>query len=557
MSIKRASFILSSLIIASSLRAGEISGVLVSGTHDTLKLADSPFTATGNVSVLPGDTLTIEPGVVIKFENGVDFTMHGTLLSTATSSDSIRFTSNAVSPNAGDWNGLLFSSTGGGTLKYMVVEYAATGIATSNSALTIRNSSFRANNNGIECLNSSTPLIEANHFTNNSNTAIRCTGASPIISKNSIYGNIAVSSAIFCGLSSNPRITQNLIYENGSSAVECAGGSDPEIWQNAITQNSFGITISDSSAPSIENNIISSNTNIGVAVNDAAASPTVKYNNVWSNSVGDFFGTPSGVGVLNTTNPNGDVSDVFFNISLDPQFINPGIHDYHLQNSSPCIDAGDPANPAAVIKWGNAPDLGAFEYDGAVPVELISFVFDAGLLKWSTASETNNFGFEIHRSLAKEAEFSQVGFVKGHGTTTTPQLYEFRDSIDTGVYFYQLKQIDTDGSFEFSATIKAVYTIPAVFSLSQNYPNPFNPTTTISFTIPEESSAQNQPATLSIYNSLGQKIRVLFNERKRPGFHQLTWNGVDKLGKPSASGVYFYELRFGKNKLTRRMLLIR
>ncbi|MFQ5674498.1 MAG: right-handed parallel beta-helix repeat-containing protein [bacterium] len=556
MKIISASLILFSLF-ARTLHAGNISGVLVSGTHDTLKLADSPFTATGNISVLQGDTLTIEPGVVIRFENGVDFTMHGTLLSTGTSTDTIRFTSNSGSPNPGDWNGLLFTSTGGGTLKYMVIEYAATGITTSNSALTIRNSSLRANNNGIECQNSSSPLIDSNRFTNNSNTAIRCTGASPIISKNSIYGNIAVSSALFCGLSSNPKITQNLIYQNGSSAIECAGGSDPEIWQNVITLNNFGITISDSSAPTIENNIISGNTNIGVAVNDAAGLPTVKYNNVWSNSAGDFFGTPAGVGVLNTTNANGDASDSFFNISLDPQFVNPGIHDYHLQISSPCIDAGNPANPAGIIKWGNAPDIGSFEYDGAVPVELISFVFDAGALKWITASETNNFGFAIERSLSEKGEFSQVGFVKGHGTTTTPRLYEFRDSIETGIYFYRLRQIDTDGSFELSATIRAVYTIPTTFSLEQNYPNPFNPTTTISFNIPEESSALNQPASLTIYNALGQKIQVLFNERKSPGFHQLTWNGVDKLGKPSPSGVYFYELRFGESKLTKRMLLIR
>ena len=550
-------FILVLILFSSNLFAGNISGVLVSGTHDTLKVVDSPFTATGNISVPAGDTLTIEPGVVINFNGGVNFTLDGTLIARGTSTDSIRFTSSNASPNLGDWGGILFSSTGGGTLKYLVVEYASTGISVSNSDLSIRNSSFRSNINGIDCLNGSSPLIDSNQFQNHGNTAIRCNDASPTISKNKIFNNVAVSAAILCE-NSHPQITENVIHDNDYRAIDCVSGSKPDIWQNTIVQNDFGITISDSSSPAIENNIIVSNSTIGIAVDGSEAVPTIKYNSVWSNTAANFFGTPAGVGDLNTTNSNGDPSDVFFNISMDPVFVNISSNDFTLQVSSPGIDAGNPANPAGIFVLGSAPDLGAFEYGAAVPVELASFGFYQGVLRWSTASETNNFGFEVQRSNSKNEGFVKVAFVRGHGTTTVPQLYEFKDDVFEGVYFYRLKQIDTDGSFELSQTVEAVYSNPSTFTLDQNYPNPFNPTTTLSFAIPETGLTEaNEPVRLTIFNSMGQEVLVLLNERKGAGSYNFQWNGVDKLGRAAASGVYFYELRFGQMKQTRRMLLIK
>ncbi len=264
------------------------------------------------------------------------------------------------------------------------------------------------------------------------------------------------------------------------------------------------------------------------------------------------------MGDLSTTNSNGDPSDVFFNISMNPVFANTSSNDFTLQASSPGIDAGNPANPAGIFVLGSAPEMGAFEYGGAVPVELASFGFYQGVLRWATASETNNFGFEVQRSNSKNEGFVKVAFVRGHGTSTVPQVYEFKDDVFEGVYFYRLKQIDTDGSFEWSQTVAAVYSNPGTFTLDQNYPNPFNPTTTLSFAIPETGLTEtNELVRLTIFNSMGQEVLVLLNERKAPGSYKLQWNGVDKLGRAAASGVYFYELRFGQMKQTRRMLLIK
>ena len=86
-----------------------------------------------------------------------------------------------------------------------------------------------------------------------------------------------------------------------------------------------------------------------------------------------------------------------------------------------------------------------------------------------------------------------------------------------------------------------------------NYPNPFNPTTTISFSIPEESKVD-----LIVYNIKGQKVRNLVNDDFKKGTHSVIWNGFDESGKLVSSGVYFYKLYVnGKSKSVRKCLLLK
>jgi hypothetical protein len=93
------------------------------------------------------------------------------------------------------------------------------------------------------------------------------------------------------------------------------------------------------------------------------------------------------------------------------------------------------------------------------------------------------------------------------------------------------------------------------FELKANYPNPFNPGTTISYLLPIISGDQN--VSLVIFNQLGQKVRTLMNEIQGPGRHQISWNGLDDNGFHVASGVYFYQLKYGDYTATRKMLLVR
>ncbi len=97
---------------------------------------------------------------------------------------------------------------------------------------------------------------------------------------------------------------------------------------------------------------------------------------------------------------------------------------------------------------------------------------------------------------------------------------------------------------------------PETFSLLQNYPNPFNPTTTIRFEI-QNTSASLTPARLTIFNLLGQKVRVLVNEPLTTGVHQVQWDGRDENGVPVPSGVYLYQLRAEQITQTQRMLLLK
>ncbi|MFQ6113997.1 MAG: hypothetical protein ACE5NG_07885 [bacterium] len=129
---------------------------------------------------------------------------------------------------------------------------------------------------------------------------------------------------------------------------------------------------------------------------------------------------------------------------------------------------------------------------GTVPVELASFAATVEQndvhLVWITATETNNFGFDIERRIQGSHEWSKIAFVPGNGTTTVPMRYEYFDrNLQPCTYEYRLKQIDTDGSFEYHGVVAAVVGLPQTFALHQNFPNPFNPSTEIQYELPSRA----------------------------------------------------------------------
>jgi photosystem II stability/assembly factor-like uncharacterized protein len=176
-------------------------------------------------------------------------------------------------------------------------------------------------------------------------------------------------------------------------------------------------------------------------------------------------------------------------------------------------------------------------FDENVPVELISFEGknknNKIILTWVTASELNNQGFEVLKSNDKQS-WETIAFVEGNGTTTSIQNYTYTDEIaKSGVYYYQLKQIDYDGRFNFSQIIEVRITHPFTFKLYQNYPNPFNPTTTIKYDLPKSGNVE-----LVIYDILGRKVNTLINETKEAGRYEVKWEASSV-----SSGVYIYQLR--------------
>ena len=97
--------------------------------------------------------------------------------------------------------------------------------------------------------------------------------------------------------------------------------------------------------------------------------------------------------------------------------------------------------------------------------------------------------------------------------------------------------------------------LPKEASLSQNYPNPFNPETTIEYAVPTGSGAV--PVKLSIYNAIGQQMKILVDEKVNPGFYSIVWDGRDNQGRLVGTGVYFYRIVAGKFATTNKMVFLK
>ncbi len=207
-------------------------------------------------------------------------------------------------------------------------------------------------------------------------------------------------------------------------------------------------------------------------------------------------------------------------------------------------------------------DTTSQRFPEVVPVELVSFTASVQNstvhLVWLTATETNNFGFEVQRKIQSESDWLKIAFVPGHGTTTKPVRYEYVDrDLLPETYNYRLKQIDTDGTFTLSDILTVVVKAPQSFALKSNYPNPVNPQTWIEYQLPQSPEVIGQRAILKIYNLLGQTVRTLVDEVQSPGFYRVAWDGTNEAGEPVNSGIYIYRLQFGSFVQTRKMIVIR
>ncbi len=214
------------------------------------------------------------------------------------------------------------------------------------------------------------------------------------------------------------------------------------------------------------------------------------------------------------------------------------------------ISTGNPGfNPDFALIGGGPFNTGFFP----LPVELTGFNANVQgnnvLLNWSTATEVNNRGFDIERSI-NNSSFVKIGFINGKGSSTEKVNYSFADNnLNSGTYTYRLKQIDLNGTFTYSNSVEVSIGVdPNTFELSQNYPNPFNPATSIKFL-----SGRSEFVTLRVYNVLGQEVANLFNQTTEAGkTYEVIFDASD-----FGSGVYFYSLEQGSKVITRKMILVK
>jgi hypothetical protein len=190
--------------------------------------------------------------------------------------------------------------------------------------------------------------------------------------------------------------------------------------------------------------------------------------------------------------------------------------------------------------------------DNPIPVELASFTAVADdnsvVVTWSTATETNNSGFNVERS-SNGQSFEKVTFVEGKGTSTEKQYYRFVDNTPIGgKNYYRLSQVDFDGTINKSNIVEVDVELPLVYSLEQNHPNPFNPSTVIIYQL-----ANAGFVSLKVYDITGREVAVLVNQEMKAGKHSIEFNAANTL----ASGTYFYELRAGDFVSIKKLLLMK
>ena len=198
--------------------------------------------------------------------------------------------------------------------------------------------------------------------------------------------------------------------------------------------------------------------------------------------------------------------------------------------------------------------------DNPLPVELTTFTTKVNIknieLNWETATEVNNYGFEIERSeksKVKSEKWKKIGFVNGHGNSNSSKYYSYRDNeVTSGIYKYRLKQIDIDGQFEYSDVVEADLGLPTEFNLAQNYPNPFNPSTVIEYNIPADVKSETSNVKLIVYDALGSKVVTLVNQFQDAGNYKVAFDASN-----FSNGVYYYTLSAGNFISTKKMILMK
>ncbi|HTP13293.1 MAG TPA: T9SS type A sorting domain-containing protein [Bacteroidota bacterium] len=345
---------------------------------------------------------------------------------------------------------------------------------------------------------------------------------------NTFYGNKAVGGP--------GGATNNGIDPGGNGGNASAGGLD--LGFNAIARN----------------NIFSNNAAVkgthggGNGGSDGTETDGALTNGVAGNSSYNLYYNNAA-----TTNPDGGTLGTN-NVMADPLFVSSV--NYHFTNtSSPAYHVGTSTGaPAADFDGttrGNPPSIGAFEGVDPLPVEMASFTATANsrsaLLRWNTATEENNYGFDIERR--QNQLWTRLGFVAGFGSSASPREYVYEDkNLSPGHYSYRIKQINLDGSFKYTPGLEVtIRDVPSSFWLEQNYPNPFNPTTTISYQLAAVSTV-----TLKVYDLPGRELATLVDGEMSAGTHEVAFDATK-----FASGVYFYRIQAGTFTATKKLILVK
>jgi len=340
------------------------------------------YYVTDDIEVATGNSLTIESGVTMFFYQDVAFNINGLLIAEGNKTDSIKFTrvNNSIS-----WGGIKFNNSAddNSALSFCIIEYS--------------------NNTGITC-NHSSPTIAYSLITNNTGGyggGFQFEECSPTILNTIVKNNFADDGAGIMSYSASPVIinsnfSNNLTDQYGSGGAFCSHDSNPVITNSSFMNNSAnyggGIYCHGAASPILVNCIFFNNNNYSI-YNSAnlPCNPELMYSNFWDNNPENFFNCDDWLGVNVTVNTNGDSIDPYNNIQLDPMFVDITNGDFHLQTTSPCIDAG--INDSVTVNYdfedniriwdGNGDgdtivDMGVYEFAAPIYTDLNNFPQEYG-----------------------------------------------------------------------------------------------------------------------------------------------------------------------------------
>ena len=266
----------------------------------------------------------------------------------------------------------------------------------------------------------------------------------------------------------------------------------------------------------------------------------------------DWYANPSGTITVAVTYDGGATSSALYTQVDATANVGPGL----IAGNFTTPASGSQNTQVEITFNGNSFNNDNIYWDNlclgyVVPVELSSFNAASNgadvELKWTTATETNNQGFQVEK-MNSAGSFEQVGYVAGFGTTTEPKAYLFVDSkLEAGNYTYRLKQIDFDGTFTYSDEVNIEVEVPLEYSLEQNYPNPFNPSTTIKYSIPEDGFVK-----LAVYNMLGEEVAAIVNTTQKAGRYEVNFSASQL-----SSGVYVYRIEAANFTSSKKLVLMK
>ena len=428
---------------------------------------------------------------------------------------------------------------------------------------------------GIYCLDSS-PMIVSNIIKNNSlayGGGITIHNSSPtllnnVISNNTVTYNCGGVSIVF---GSNPYLEGNIISNNTAYA---AGGilisdSSPTLVDNVIIGNSVadisgGVHIQYDSNPVFLNNIICNNsgTYAGGLHIVLGAVPTIQNCHIYGNNAGISGGgirvyeadiDVTGCTISDNYASYGGGINVY---NAEIEVINCTISDNHANSNGGGICNGVDSNSSIVncILWNNTPQE-IYVVSGSVTATYSDI--QGGWAGTGNIDEDPLFvgTGDNPYSLLEDSPCIDAGDPDTIGSNLLPWdiIGNIRiwDGDGDGIAIIDMGAYEYDAPPYVDVEDNVIIQTPEIF-LHQNYPNPFNPTTTINYSLKENSNV-----SLNIYNIKGQKVKQLVSDQLSAGQHSVVWNGKDDSGKSVSSGIYLYKLKTVNFEKTKKMILIK